>query len=140
VATNRNHLELPTFIDPEDPTYVFIRTTVGKTFSRLGLGGETDEKKSCLRVLERAHYNQRATFEAVPLPAPGVCDWIFVTSQMKGWLQHRHGNLLLEGSPGSGKTVLAKHIARQLPLTLQTQATLVLYHFFSWRGPEPVLY
>jgi Cdc6-like AAA superfamily ATPase len=133
VAKNRNHLELPTFVDSDDPTYVYIRDIFNKSFSRLGLGGKTEENKACLLALQRAHLDQRRTFEATPFSEPGCCDWIFDIAQMRGWLHDTHGTLLIEGLPGSGKTVLAKHLVHQLPKVLEPKSPAVLYHFFRFR-------
>jgi hypothetical protein len=123
-------------VDPEDPTYVYIRDIVSKLFRRLGLGGEAEESEACLLALQRAHLGQRRTFEAIPFSEPGCCDWIFDLTQMRGWLHDMRGKLLIEGPPGSGKTVLAKHLIPELPKALGQGDMAVLYHFFTFRDSD----
>lgn len=136
VARNRNHLQLPTFIDSEDPTYVHIRDTFNNLFSRLGLGREIEESQACLLALQSAHVDNSRKFELIPDSEPGSCEWILELDQMKCWLRDPRGRLVIEGKPGSGKSVLAKYLVRQLPEAFGRETSIVLSHFFSLKSEK----
>ncbi|KAK0508752.1 hypothetical protein JMJ35_009028 [Cladonia borealis] len=132
VARDRNHLELPSFVDSEDPTYIYIRDIVGKVFSRLGLGQETEESKACVFALQHAHLPQSRTFELIPSSVPGRCEWILDVAQMRDWLRNKRRHLIIEGLPGVGKTVLAKYLVQKLPTALEWESLTVLHFFFRF--------
>ena len=50
----------------------------------------------------------------IPNNSPGTCNWILNSSRYKEWQDSNVSMLWLKGSPGAGKSVLAKFIFRTL--------------------------
>ena len=129
LAKGKSHLELPMFVDTDDPSYVYIRDSVSRSLDRYGREVGRRESEQLLRALWRVDYEER--LNSIPIPHEGTCEWIFHTEPMESWLAEPRGILLIQGSPGSGKSVLAKHLVRRMPEALQPRATVVLYYFVS---------
>lgn len=130
LAKGKSHLELPMFVDTDDPSYVCIRDSVSRSLDRHGREVGRRESEQLLRALWQVDYEERLS--SIPEPHEGTCEWIFHTEPMESWLAEPRGILLVQGSPGSGKSVLAKHLVRRMPEALQPRATVVLYYFVSY--------
>ena len=129
LAKGKSHLELPMFVDADDPAYVCIRDTVSRSLDRHGREVGRRESKRLLSALWQVDYE--ATFSYIAEPHQRTCEWIFHTEPTKSWLAKAHGILIIRGIPGSGKSVLAKHLVRQIPGALEPRASKVLYYFVS---------
>ena len=129
LAKGKSHLELPMFVDTDDPSYVCIRDSVSRSLDRHGREVGRRESEQLLRALWQVDYEERLS--STREPHKGTCEWIFHTEPMESWLAEPRGILLVQGIPGSGKSVLAKHLVRRMPEVLQPRATVVLYYFFS---------
>ena len=129
LAKGKSHLELPMFVDADEPAYVYIRDSVSGSLDRHGREVGRRESERLLRALWQVDYEER--FHCIKEPHQGTCEWIFHTEPTKTWLAEPRGILLVQGSPGSGKSVLAKHLVRQMPEALQPRAIRVLYYFVS---------
>lgn len=90
---------------------------------------DTEESKACLHALSRSHFDCVSRFESIPDPYSGSCDWVFDVTQVQAWLNNPYGTLLIEGPPGCGKSVLAKHLVHQLPKALGQKAPAILHYF-----------
>ena len=131
LAKGKSHLELPMFVDTNDPSYVYIRDSVSRSLDRHGREVGRRERKQLLRALWQVDYEERLS--SIREPHEGTCEWIFHTEPMESWLAEPRGILLVQGSPGSGKSVLAKHLVRRMPEALQPRDTVVLYYFINYR-------
>ena len=129
LAKGKSHLELPMFVDTDDPSYVYIRDSVSRSLDRHGREVGRRESEKLLRALWQVDYEGRLS--SIREPHEGTCEWIFHTEPMESWLTEPRGILLVQGSPGSGKSVLAKHLVRRMPEALQPRATVVLYYFVN---------
>ena len=127
LARGKNHLELPKFVDKDDPAYVCIRDSVIHTLDRYGRGAGQREGEELLRALWQVDYEERLRY--IPDPQQRTCEWIFDTDLMRDWLDKPRGIFLIVGGPGSGKSVLSKHLVLRIPQILQPQATRVLHYF-----------
>ncbi|MCJ1404370.1 hypothetical protein MMC11_007595 [Xylographa trunciseda] len=134
VAKGKNHLELPIFVDRDDPAYVCIRDFVSRNLDRHGREFGRGERQQFLDALRQVDYAQ--IFESIAEPYPGTCETIFHTEPSQSWLAKPRGILLVQGFPGSGKSVLAKHLVRQIPEAFQPRATRVLYYFVHREFPK----
>ncbi len=115
------------FVDADDPAYVYIRDTISRSLDRHGREVGRRESTKLLSALWQVDYEAR--FNHIAESHQGTCDWIFHTEPTKSWWAKPRGFLIVLGSPGSGKSVLAKHLVRQIPDALQPRATRVLYYF-----------
>ena len=127
LARGKNHLGLPKFVYKDDPAYVCIRDWVRRTFDHHGQEAGRRESEEILSALCQIDYEER--FNRVPEPHQGTCEWMFDSEPMRSWLARPRGILLILGGPGSGKSVLTKHLVRRIPQALQPQTTKVLYYF-----------
>lgn len=128
LAKGKNHLELPTFVDRDDPTYICIRDSINQSLDRHGREIGRHESTRLLQALwQEAAISM---IEAIPEPIPGTCEWIFNRIEWKTWQANAGGVLLIEGGPGSGKSVLSKHLLHKIPLNLRPRPTFVFYHSF----------
>ena len=132
LAKGKNHLELPMFVDADDPAYVCIRDSVSQSLDRHGQEVGRRESEQLLRALWQVDYEE--SFSSIAEPYQRTCEWIFHNEPTKSWLTKPRGILLVQGSPGSGKSVLAKYLVRQMPEVLQPRATKVLRYFVSYRS------
>ena len=130
LARGKNHLELPKFVDKDDPAYICIRDLVRRTLDHYGQEAGRRESEEMLRALWQVDYEQR--LHDIPDPHQRTCEWIFDTELMRSWLDKPRGILLIVGKAGSGKSVLSKHLVRRLPQILQPQATRFLHHFITF--------
>ena len=98
-------------------------------FSRVRSSLETDNFRSLRESLwysaVDAHYNDITHAYA------GTCDWFWRTDEYQNWLcanelQAQRNILCIEGKPGSGKSVLMKHVAK----TQQTRTNILVISFF----------
>ena len=133
LAKGKSHLELPMFVDSDDPSYVCIRDSVSRSLDRHGREVGPRESRQLLGALWQIDYEER--LGSIQEPHQGTCEWILHTEPMESWLAEPHGILLVQGFPGSGKSVLAKHLVRRMPEVLQPRATVVLYYFVKDRSP-----
>ena len=134
LTKGKSHLELPMFVDTDDPAYVFIRDFLSRILDRHGRELGRRERQQLLSALRPIDYGQR--FESIAEPYPRTCEWVFHTYPIKSWLAKPRGILLVQGSPGSGKSVLAKHLVQQMPKALQPRTTRVLYYFVRFGSFE----
>ena len=130
LAKGKSHLELPMFVDTDDPSYVCIRNSVSRSLDRHGREVGRRENEKLLRALWQVDYEERIS--SIREPLEGTCEWMFHTEPMESWLTEPRGILLVQGTYGSGKSVLAKHLVRRMPEALQPRATVVLYYFVSY--------
>jgi ankyrin repeat protein len=72
----------------------------------------------------------------VKFPSEGTCDWIFGHEQFVSWSTAPSSSLLwLHGIPGSGKTILTRHVVEELKIrSLGDLKALLVYHFFDYSG------
>ncbi len=132
LAKGKSHLELPMFVDADDPAYICIRDSVSRSLDRQGREVGRRESEQLLRALWQVDYEVR--FASIQEPHQSTCKWIFHTEPMQRWLARPRGILVVQGPPASGKSVLAKHLVRQMPEALQPRATRVLYYFVSFEA------
>lgn len=129
LARGKNHLGLPSFVDKNDPAYVCIRDWATSTLDHHGQ--ETGRReRSILRALWLVGHEDG--FYHIPEPHQRTCEWIFDTEPMRTWLARPRGIFFILGGPGSGKSVLTKHLVWRLPQALQPQATKVLHYFIRF--------
>ena len=133
LARGKNHLGLPKFVDKDDPAYVCIRDWVRRTLDHHGQEAGRRER-SIPRALWQMGYEDG--FHHIPEPHQRTCEWIFDTEPMRTWLARPRGIFFIRGGPGSGKSVLTKHLVRRLPQALQLQATKVLHYFIGFNTPS----
>ena len=134
LARGKSHLGLSKFVDKDDAAYVCIRDSVRRTLDHHGREAGQRESEANLRALWQVDYEER--FNHIQEPHQGTCEWIFDTGPMRSWLAKPRGILLILGGPGSGKSVLTKHLVRRMPQALQPQATRVLHYFTRFDNPS----
>ncbi|KAF9784163.1 hypothetical protein IL306_008316 [Fusarium sp. DS 682] len=69
--------------------------------------------------------------------AQGTCDWLLRHETYTSWASHDRGLLWIKGKPGSGKSMLLRHVlnnAMAMPNT--EEGALILSYFFHGRGTE----
>lgn len=134
MAKGKGHLELPIFVDANDPAFICIQDSVSRSLDRHGREIGRRESGELLRALWQVDYGER--FTSVQEPYQRTCEWIFHTEPTKSWLINPRGILFVQGLPGSGKSVLAKHLVRRIPEVLRARATMVLHYFVRSKTSE----
>lgn len=134
LSIGKVHLELPIFVDTNDPTYICIRDSVSRSLDRHGREIGQRESEDILRALWQVNYEER--FASIQEPYQGSCKWIFDTKPVKSWFTNLRGILLVQGSPGSGKSVLAKYLVRHILEVLRPRPTRVIYYFIRFPTSE----
>lgn len=131
LAKGKGHLDLPMFVDANDPAYICIRDSVNRSLNRHGREIGQRESEQILRALWQVDYEER--INSIQEPYQRTCEWLFDTEPTKSWFANPRGILLVQGFPGSGKSVLAKHLVRQIPEALRSRATRTLYYFVCFK-------
>lgn len=103
---------------------------MSKALKRIRLFPEPDEIEACLDVLRRRQLSSSRKFANIPSPFEGSCDWFLEVPEVRMWLETLDGFLVVRGSPGCGKSVLAKHLLHHLS-TFATAHSEVLYYTFD---------
>ena len=134
LSKGKGHLELPIFVDTNDPTYICIRDSVRRSLDRHGREIGQRESEQILHALWQINYKER--FNSMQESIQGTCKWIFDTNPMKSWSTNPRGILLVQGLPGSGKSVLAKYLVRQIPEAFRPRATRIIYYFVRYSTSE----
>ncbi|KAH9484675.1 Vegetative incompatibility protein HET-E-1 [Psilocybe cubensis] len=78
-------------------------------------------------------------YDTISKRTPGTGEWVLCSTQFKEWISGQRRILLLDGKPGSGKTIIAAIVIEHLmdlslPYLLGTDAVLFLYcrHNETW--------
>ncbi|OQU97004.1 NACHT domain-containing protein [Cladophialophora immunda] len=96
------------------------------------------EYRECLQTMD--FEAQHVRLEQIAAADSGTTDWLWCHRKYLGWQHSQAAILWVEGKPGSGKSVLAKAILRQLATeTDQKQAWIIGHWFYSTRGGEKLI-
>ncbi|KAI0432790.1 hypothetical protein F5Y09DRAFT_339347 [Xylaria sp. FL1042] len=134
---NADHRSICKFDSPRDPNYITIRNSLSKAVEDL-LGDafvkRTEDTKIQIRNIETflmISYNAEDDLIAAETnKTEGTCEWVTSLESFQNWRDSSSEKPMfywLTGEPGSGKTVLAAHIARHL----QSIGADVCFHFFQ---------
>ncbi|KAI0802933.1 hypothetical protein GGR55DRAFT_663555 [Xylaria sp. FL0064] len=133
---NADHRSICKFDSPKDPNYITIRNSLSKAVEDL-LGDvfirRAEDTKTQIRNIETflmISYNAEDDLIAAETnKTEGTCEWVTSLESFQDWRDSSSEQPMfywLTGEPGSGKTVLAAHIARHL----QSIGADVCFHFF----------
>ncbi|KAI8623292.1 hypothetical protein F5Y19DRAFT_459069 [Xylariaceae sp. FL1651] len=133
---NADHRSICKFDSPTDPNYITIRNSLSKAVENLlddVFLKRTEETTTQIRNIETflmISYNaEDDLITAETNKTEGTCEWVINLESFKNWRDSASETskfFWLTGEPGSGKTVLAAHIARHL----QSIGADVCFHFF----------
>ncbi|KAK0706216.1 hypothetical protein B0T26DRAFT_725797 [Lasiosphaeria miniovina] len=72
--------------------------------------------------------------DGISPPLDGTCLWIFDNAAYKSWKSSAKGVFWTLGLPGTGKSVMIKHLVSSARIEASKGSTLILSHFFSATG------
>ncbi|KAF2148220.1 hypothetical protein K461DRAFT_297653 [Myriangium duriaei CBS 260.36] len=92
-------------------------------------------------VKKKAHHESIGKFKtsayeeflySIPERVDGTCEWFRQNTLFKDWISNaKLAAMLLTAEPGSGKTVLAKHLVQEALRQHITPEPVILYYFFK---------
>ncbi|TIA08966.1 WD40 repeat-like protein [Aureobasidium pullulans] len=138
---NANHTDLTKFLAEDDQNYRTVRNRLAMTMENIRKTSKTfgtalppvsrgrflDAQLDKLRSYLNISTAPEDILSSIPdVRVDGSCEWLTNKRSFKDWLESRSPRYLwLEGSPGTGKTMLSTHVIHQL------RDDPVCYHFFG---------
>ncbi|KAF5548235.1 ankyrin repeat domain-containing protein [Fusarium mexicanum] len=132
-----HHLDLCRFGSQNDVSYIKVLQSLRNITS--GLGSSVADETEVQTTLSSVEHEVLESLEAEDTSAnirdayPGTYDWILNHNTYKSWFDKPFQPLYISGNPGSGKTILMKHILQAINLE-RTPSQSVASFFFHGGG------